>query len=57
MCMAGTCLGAGQGEALPSQAAGQSCFTDLPGPGRVTGGHRMFGSHRLLGGVEKLTPD
>lgn len=57
MCTAGTRLGAGEGEAVPSQAAGQSCFTHLPGPSTVTGGHRTFGSHRLLGGLEKLTPD
>lgn len=42
---------------MQSQAAGQSCFTDLMGSGRVTGGHRMFGSHRLLGGLEKFIPE
>lgn len=57
MCMAGTCLGAGEGEAALSQAAGQSCFTDVPGPGTVTGGHRVFGPHSLLAGLEKLIPD
>lgn len=55
--MAGACLGAGHSEAVLSQAAGQSCFTDLPGPGTLTGGHRVFEPHSLLAGLEKLIPD
>lgn len=55
MCMAGTCLGAGKGEATPRQAAGQGCFTHLPGPGTLPGGHRGFILTDLLVGYKNLS--
>lgn len=39
MCRTGACLGPGEDEAMQSQAAEQSHFTDLQGPQESHGGH------------------
>lgn len=56
VCGAGTCPRPGEDEPVQTRLQIRAALQICRAPGRVTAGHEMLGSHKLVDGLEKLIP-